>query len=300
LKEIPQSDLNDDIPFQYSDIYLGYDNFHVADKVEYCYGSPSFIFLVASLNLTVSELTQEQILFLFEEKTLNMFLNDGYSRYGGRILGQFFSTLCKDSKDLSFKYGTFLITGIDKTNHDKHKTYMRQLIRLFSVSDSIIPERNDYLLPKFLKQLQDNKRYPIATESSFDFLLKLSFKIPSIRDWLIRKRGDLKWLNSVLTDPLSRNVKSKDQARAYQQRIEACKKLFKGKVLEDDIDDSDREPLSENLPKGTELEYQDTFSNKWQPCTVTSSEGAIIQIRLEPEGQTRWVDNLSDYLRPRR
>lgn len=299
LKDIP-ADEGKEIPFQYSDIYLGYDKSNVPANSEYSSVATPLVFLVACLSLCISELNEDHINFLFEESTLHKFLNDGYTRHGGRVLGQFYSTLCLNSKELSLRYGNYLITGIDKTNHDKHKTYMRQLFWLFAVRGPYTVEIIDYLMIKFMKQLLENKKYPMATESSIDFLLKLSLKIKEIRDWLIKKKADYKWVDNILTDPAARGVKSRDQSRAHLIRSEAVKKMFKGTVSDSDFEDSFSDVNDENFTQGTELEYYESQMQRWLPCTVVSSDGILVNIQIENDSLKKWVDVLSDNIRRRR
>lgn len=299
IKKIPQEDQFPEVPFKFEDIYLGYDNFKPEEKAEVTsiVNSNSVVFLINSLHLCISELLPEQINYFFEESTLNNLLSTASSRYGGKVLGRFYSTLCFDNKGFSFKYGQYLVAGIDKTNFDKHKPYMRQLFWILANQDQIVQDRTDYIISRFLKQLLDNKKYPMATESSVDFLIKVSTKIVSIKEWLIKKRGELRWLETILSESNTKTKGKESGGRNSTYRLEALKKILRGTITEKDYEDSEGELPEENLPKGTELEWQDPQSQRWMPCTVVSSEGALIFLKSESENFSRWTENLSDNIR---
>jgi len=299
IKKLPQEDLFPEVPFKFTDIYLGYDKHKPEEKAEFTslINSNSLVFLINCLHLCISELLPEQMNFFFEDSTLNGLLDIAGTRYGGKVLGQFYSTLCRDNKGFSFKYGGYLVAGIDKTNYDKHKPYMRQLFWILANQDQLVPERTEYIMSGYMKQLQNNKKYPMATESSVDFIIRLSTKIVSIKEWLIKKRGELRWLETIVSESSSKAKGKENGGRNSTYRLEALKKILRGTITEKDYEDSEGEFPEENLPKGTELEWQDPQTQKWIPCTVASSEGALLYLKNESESFSRWTENLSDNIR---
>lgn len=299
IRKIPQEDLFPDVPFRFNDIYLGYDSYKPEEKNEFysLMVGCSLAFLINCLHLCISEMSPEQINYFFEENVLNYLLDTASTKHGGKVLGQFYSTMCRDNKNLALKYGLFLVNGIDKTNFDKHKPYMRQLFWILASQDQITSERTDSIMLRFMKQLLDNKKYPLATESSVDFLIKISLKIPNIKEWLVKKKTELRWLETVLSDSPNKSKTKEISSRNNIIRLEAIKKLLRGTITEKDFDDSEGEQPEENLPKGTEIEFQDFQTQRWIPCTVIISDGALLYLKSESEGLSKWIDNLSDSIR---
>ena len=303
LKKIPQPFLGEEIPFKYTDIFLGYDKYTSTEEkseLSISENGCSVAFLIYSLQLCIGELTNEQIEFLFEESTLNFLLSDILTKHGGRILGKFLATLCINNKILTLKYGKFLIMNIDKANYDKHKPYMRQLFWLFANNDSIVSEKLEVLLSYFLTQLQNNKKYPLATESSVDFLIKIIAFFPSVKEWIYKKIRNLRWLETVLTDPSTRQAtKTKEPLipKNSALRIEALKKILRQSFNEKDWDDSDNDVLEENVSQGSKVEIYDFQTERWISCSITLSIGELLWIKNDHEGINKWVDNLSDIIR---
>lgn len=297
LKTIPQ--IPESLPdFKNKDIFLGYENYAPENKAELSIGAggSSLVFLLKSLSKT--DLKSEDNEFLFTEENLNMLSSEAGSRYTGQTIGKFLSELCRDNKNYTVKYGAFLIDGIDQVNHDKHKSYMRQLFELMSLQDSLTAERSDSLLFKYFKQIQNNKKYPLATESSIDFLLKVSAKIPAVRDALFRRKSEVKLLESSLPDPVKRPAPVSKEPFIVKNpflRLENLRKLIKGQFNQIQLEDSDGEIFNADIQKSKSLEYFEVQAQRWIPCQVVCHSEEIVCVKNE--GVNQWVDTLSDYLR---
>ncbi|OMJ74578.1 hypothetical protein SteCoe_26477 [Stentor coeruleus] len=301
IRKIPYSDIEIE-PYKNTDIYLGYDKYKPEDKSEIFLNenTSSLVFLISSLQLSISELSSDQIEYFFEETTMTSFLNDAGSRYGGKVLGQFYTTLCTDNKILTLKYGNFLINGIDKANHDKHKPYMRQLFWILAQVDKFCQEKVDILMTSYMKQIQNNKKYVMATDSSIDFLVKIFAKIPAIKDWVNKRRQELRWLENLYADSLNRpSSKSKEQVmlKTPGQRLEIIKKILRGLFGEKDWEDSDSDNIDENTAQNAKVEVFDGQSQRWIPCTVHLTIGELLLVKNENEGLSKWVENLSENVR---
>lgn len=301
IRKIPHNDIETE-PYKNSDIFLGYDLYKPEDKSEIFLNenASSLVFLISSLQLCVSELSADQIDYLFEETTMMSFLNDAGSRHGGKVLGQFYTTLCTDNKNLTLKYGNFLINGVDKANYDRHKPYMRQLFWILAQGDSISQEKIDVLMISYMKQVQSNKKYVMATDSSIDFLVKIVAKIPAIKDWVYKRKQDFRWLENMYADPSIRPAtKGKEQValKTSGQRLDVIRKILRGSFGEKDWEDSDSDVVDENTTQNTKVEVFDGQSQRWVPCTVHLTIGELLLVKNESEGLTKWVENLSDNVR---
>jgi ubiquitin C-terminal hydrolase len=301
LKKIPQDTLEVE-DLKNKDIFLGYDKVVIEEKQELSVGQngSSLVFLFKILNNHVKDLKNDDLEFFFTSNSLDMFLLESNSKYGGKVVGVFLSKLCKDNKSYSVIYGDYLIGGIDKLNSDKHKPFMRQLFHLLSLQDSFTAERTDLLMVKYMKQLQNNKKYPVATESSIDFLLKCAVKIQPVTQWMQKKKSDIRFLESILSEPVSRNPgKSKEPftVKNPQHRLESLRKILKGNFSNVELDESEGECLEGELPKGAYLEYFEVSLQKWIPCSIMTNTLEIVHIKNDVEMVSRWLDGLSDYLR---
>ena len=303
LKKIPQPPLGEEIPFKYNDIFLGYDKYNNTEEkpdLSISEHGCSVVFLIYSLQLCVEELTNDQIEFLFEENLINFLLNDAQTKHGSRILGQFFATLCLNNKTLTLKYGKFLITCIDKVNFDKHKPYMRQLFWLLANNDNIVSEKLDFLLNQYLNQIQSNKKYPLATESSIDFLIKIVALIPAVKEWIYKKIKSFRWLETVLGDPSTKQTaKTKEPSTPKNPalRVDALRRILRQSFNEKEWDDSDNDILEENVAQGSKVDVYDFQTERWVSCSINLSIGELLWVRNESEGINKWVESLSDTIR---
>lgn len=303
LKRVPQDPLQDPVAYKHSDIYLGYDKYTPTGEksdLSVSENGCSLVFLISSLHLCIETLSDAEINYLYDENTLNFVLTTASTRHGGKVLGQFYGTLCINNKALTAKYGNYLVNGIDKFNADKHKPYMRQLSRLLGNSDNS-PDKIDHIMGNYLKQILNNKKYPLATDSSIDFFIKIAVKIPAIKDWISKKAKELRWLENVLSEPSAKQpVKIKEPQKVFSTRIDTLRKILRGTLSEKDWEDSDNDLVEDNISTGCKVEYYDFQSQRWVSYIVAISSGELLQIKSENEGAVKWVENLDDRLRSKK
>lgn len=303
LKRLPLDPIEAD-DFKFTDIYLGYNTYTpTEEKSELSISEfgTSLVFLINSLQLCVGQLQHDQVEFFFEDSILALLLNDAGTRYGGKVIGQFYATLCANNKTLTLRYGKFLVNGIDKSNFDKHKPYMRQLFWLLANSDNIVQEKLDSIMQLYLTQITNNKKYPMATESSIDFFIKAISKISALKEWVYKRTKVLRWLENVLGEPVVRNLpKSKEPITEKNPvaRLEALRAILRGTFNDKDWEDSESEFLEEHATQGSKVEIYDFETEKWVTCLISISIGELIWVKSESEGINKWVDNLSDLIRP--
>ena len=284
LKKTPQEPLADLETYKHDDIFLGYNNYTPEDKADLSKSENggSLVFLINSLQLCICELNDENYDVLFEENILDLLVNEASSRYGGKSLGQFYAMLCTNNKVLTQKYARYLVKYIDKVNAEKHKPYMRLLFWLLVNQDSIISEKTDFILPIYMKQIQDNKKYPVATDSSLKFLIKIVAKIPAVKDWVNKRAKELRWLENIVFEPNGQQGKTKDlSVKASNSRAEIIRRIIRGSFNEKDWEDSDNDLIEENLPVSSEVLYLDYQTNRWVKCLVTVNIGELLCIKNE-------------------
>ena len=301
LRKMPQESLIID-EYKNSDIYLGYNHFTHCEKQEPSIGAngSSLAFLYKTLASFTNGLRAEDSEYFFQETSLDSLLVESQSRFAAKAVTTLLCKLCKDHKTNWKNYGSYLINGVDKEDYDKHKPYMRQLFALLSINDSLTAERTSALMTRFFEQLKKNSKFPVATESSVDFVIKCAAKISAVANWIQKNKNENRILGSVLPEPVNRNpAKSKDPfiVRNPLLRLENLKKVTKGNYAAVDLEDSDGETFEGDLQKGAGLEVFEVSLQKWVPCSVLINGQEIVQIKNEAEGINRWVDRLSDFLR---
>ena len=290
-------------PYKFDDIYLGYDKYTPPkEKGELSVSDTgaSLVFVINSLQLCVVHLQNEEVDYFFEESTMNLLLNEAVTRYSGKVIGQFYATLCMNNKQLTMRYGRFLIVGIDKSDYNRHAPYMRQLFWLLANSDTIVVEKLEVLMNLYLVQINNNKKYPMATESSVDFLIKVVAKIAAVKEWMGKHAKEYRALETVLGEPTVRapgKAKEPYTPKNPLARIEALRKILRGQFNEKEWDDSESEFLEENASQGSRVEVFDFEKDRWVVCTVSVSIGEMLLVKSESEGISRWVDSLSDTIK---
>ena len=258
------------------------------------------MFVINSLQLCVGQLQNEEVEYFFDESTMNLLLGDAGTRYGGKVIGQFYATLCMNNKQLTLKYGRFLIAGIDKADFNRHKPYMRQLFWLLANSDSFVGEKLDLLMNLYLAQISNNKKYPMATESSVDFLIKVVAKISPVKEWVARHSKECRVLETVLGEPTVRapgKVKEPYTLKNPNARAEALRRILRGAFNEKEWDDSENELLEEHVTQGMKVEVFDFEKDRWITCTININIGELMLVKNESEGISRWIDSLSDAIK---
>ncbi|CAG9315438.1 USP34_5 [Blepharisma stoltei] len=316
-----------DFPESYihNDIFLGYDKYAViddesrSDRIGSSIGS-SFAYLLATLQLGTSSLPPTDIDKLMEKNSMVKLAVEGQNKIGSRAVGQLYATICIHNLAASCQYINILLTFIREYDFDAFRPYMRQLTWMLKLPDSIQVDRVDYILKSFNEIMKDNKNYYRATETCIDYLFKIMTRIQPVREWVLRKYKDIKWIEVWLKDsqyptasgmgrspisiykPRTQNWSTSNYTpKNLADKVEFFKKVMKGSIPDRSAEwDSDGEIDEECLQEGKKLDAIDIAGQKWTKATIVQSMGELIYLRYDGYGEktSRWVDSQSETIAP--
>lgn len=288
--------------YNYSDIYLGYDKYHITDDESrtdrnYIGIGSSFAFLLATLQLGTRSLSPSDIDKLLEKNVMIKLAIEGSNKIGARAVGQLYATLCIHNQQASIQFINILGTFIREYDFDGFKPFFRQLTWMLKLQDNLQNDRVDLALKSFNEIMKENKNYYRATETCIDYLFKIITRITPVKEWILRKMKDIKWIDTWLKDnqypmagrtnitlykPRSQNWNNSGyQPKGNLDRIEFMKKIAKGSIPDRSLDwDSDFEVDEEALQEGNKIDAIDS-AGRWSRATIMQSIGELVFLKLD-------------------
>lgn len=319
LATLKGEELRSEFPDDYtnSDIYFGYkkEDAEVEKNETFTLEEAKNIpFLGALLGILCDYFSIDNTKKVFEKSIFYTLIQINH-KVGTRYIGQMYSKLCAKSKEKTKEYLTALINSYKEVDYDKAKIYFRQLSQLLKIEDENKAERVDQIMRTFVDIMKDNKCYLKITEVSVDFIFKLASRIPEVKEWLIMKNKEIKWLEAWFKDSMyqskqgfyayKRNTTSVLQIpqinRTNSERFELYRKLFKNQLpdLSEEWDSDDDMP-AESLKTQVKIDVFDISINKWVKGLVVSNMAGLLSVKLENtlDKTNKWFEIHSDFIAP--